>query len=260
MQPFRKEGCSNMEMYTPDPIQVQEVKTSRIPKAFSMGKTFLWMGFGLLISAIVSLVLPYILELFTPQQQDAAFITMYVIAIVCIIPCSFIAAQKAFSNKTVGVTIAYTIYAIAIGMLLSTIFIQFLQAFGESAVSIVAISFFVTAGCFFLMGGMGMLVKNMHKAIPFVTALLMGVLVLSLFNFFMGFEWVYWVVDLVLFLAILLYTAIDLSRIKKMVQSEALSECRSLAIYSGFVLYVDFVNIFLRVLYYVAILFMSKRD
>ena len=248
-----------MEMYTPDPVQVQEVKTHRIPREFSMGKTFLWMGFGLLVSAIVSLVLPYILELFTPEQQYAAFITIYVVSIIAIIPCSLIAAKKAFSDKTVGITIAYTIYSIAIGMLLSTIFIQFLEIFGESAVSIVAISFFVTAGCFFLMGGLGMLVKNMNRAIPFVSALLLGALVLSLVNFFMGFGLIYWIVDLVLFLAILIYTAIDLNNVKKMAQSNALSNCKSLSIYCGFVLYVDFINIFIRIIYYVLLLF-GRRD
>lgn len=253
-----------MEIYTPNNVEVQETKTKAIKTPFSMAKTLLWMGFGLLVTAVVSFVLPDILNAIcqNADQFTAGYITLYIVSIVLILPCTFIVSRKALTNKPVGTAIAFLFYAIGIGMLLSTVFMQCLMIFGSTeTLNIIAISFFVSAGCFLLMGGIGMLVKkDLGMLLPFISSLLLGALVLSLVNVFLQVDIIFWVVDLVLFFYVLVMAAINMNAVKRLAESSTFKNSTAMAIYCGFSLYVSFINIFLRVLYFVMILFANRRN
>ena len=253
-----------MESYTPDHVETKEIKTKAIKSTFSMTKVLLWMGFGLLVTAIVSLCLPDILLAITggdPGSLYAGYITIYVISVLIMLPCALVVSFKAFSNKKVGITIAYFLYAIAIGMLLSTIFMQVLYTQPTSALRLISLSFFVTAGCFLLMGGIGALTKkSLGGILPFAFTLLMGVLILSLVNFFLGSELIYWISEFVIFGVILVFTAVDMNQVRRLAESRQFESSYSLTIYCAFTLYVDFINIFIRILYFMLLLFGRKNN
>ena len=70
---------------------------------------------------------------------------------------------------------------------------------------------------------------------------------------------VYWITDFVIFGIIFVITAIDINRVKKIAEMGGFSSNTNLAIYCAYTLYVDFINIFLRVLYYVMVS-KSRKD
>lgn len=252
-----------METYTPDHVETKEVKASPIKATFSMTKVLLWMGLGLLVTAIVSLSLPDLLLAITGGDAGSlsvAYIVLYVIGAIAILPCAIIIGMKAMTNKKVGITIAYFVYAIAIGIILSTIFMQVLAINSAQAFSIISISFFITAGCFLLMGGIGALTKkSLSGLIPFISTFLIGALILSLVNIFLQSEPLYWIIDFVILAFILICTAVDMNQVRKLVESKQFEDSYSMTIYSAFTLYVDFINIFIRIIYYVLLLF-GRRD
>ena len=110
------------------------------------------------------------------------------------------------------------------------------------------------------MGLIGTFVKKLNVIIPLVMTLAIGVLTLSLVNFFFYNEMIYWITDFVCFALILLCTALDIHNIKKIVQHTDFGNATALSVYLAFNLYTDFIRIFLYVLYYAAIIFGKNKN
>ena len=80
-------------------------------------------------------------------------------------------------------------------------------------------------------------------------------------------NWIWWVLEpfclmlvyTFIFGIIFVITAIDINRVKKIAEMGGFSSDTNLAIYCAYTLYVDFINIFLRVLYYVMVS-KSRKD
>lgn len=252
--------------YQSQPVQeTQKVKADQ--PVLSIGKVFLWMALGLIISGVISLTLPDILGLIYQQDFLASegalttYVVMLVASLIVMIPISIImniGARKE-SNKqrsSIGMIIAYVIYAIAMGVLLSSVMLfayLYLEGDNIAFTKTIATSFLITAACFGVMGILGILFKKMNAAIPVVITAIVGIIVLTIVNIFLQSEMVYWIIDFVLFAVILLSTAIDMHNIYRIAQSGTFKTSNNLALYCGFVLYVDFMNILIRVIYYVLI-------
>ncbi len=144
--------------------------------------------------------------------------------------------------------------------MLSSTFMTILAVDGPNAIMTISMSFLISAGSFLLMGLIGALTKkNLSIIYPLLSALLMGCLIISLVNVFIGSSIVYWITDFVILGVILVVSAVDINRVKKLAQAKALDDNQnSLAVYCAFNLYVDFINIFIRVLMYVFLF--ARRD
>ncbi len=251
-----------METFTPKDVQVteNEVKPITNSNVFPMIKVFLWMGLGLLITGIVSLGLPNLLALIPAEASNTTYIVLMVISAIIMFPCVLIVNFKSLKPKSIGIRIAYILYSIAIGVMLSSTFMTILAVDGPNAIMTISMSFLISAGSFLLMGLIGALTKkNLSIIYPLLSALLMGCLIISLVNVFIGSSIVYWITDFVILGVILVVSAVDINRVKKLAQAKALDDNQnSLAVYCAFNLYVDFINIFIRVLMYVFLF--ARRD
>jgi FtsH-binding integral membrane protein len=232
-------------------------------KLLSLGKIFLWLALGLLVTGVISLTMPDILiaayGALTQEAMNTYVILLIVSVVVCII--SEIALNiSAFGKSGVVTGIFYVIYALAMGVLLSTVMITVFAYTAETTgsnsdfIKTLAVAFFVTAGCFGVMGLVGALTKNMNAAIPLVITLGIGILVISLVNFFLQSTLIYWIVDFVVFGLILLVTAIDMHNIMAIANRKEFANSTTLSIYCAYVLYVDFINIFIRVVWYLMLI------
>jgi uncharacterized protein len=239
------------------PIPTEEQKS-----ALSLVKVYLWFALGLLVTGAVSFALPYILvSVMNGKNDDAvanAYLVMIIVSAVLMLPSMIIVHIQGFRKNTPLILISYMIYAIAMGVLLSVVFLDF--AGTEKGIQSICIAFFVTGGIFLLCGIFGALTKKSNLSIvyPILFSILLGVTIISLVNFFMQSSMVYWIADFVLFGVMIVIVMLDNHNIHKIAASGAFENSTNLAIYCAFNLYVDFIWVFVRVLYYIA-LFSKKK-
>ena len=253
-----------MEQFTPEvTTKKTKIKRAEDSASLSMFKVFLWMGLGLLITGVIALGMPdFLLFLINTMGMSTSavnttYITLMVVSSLLMLPSIILMNLKAWRPKSVWMVIGYVIYCVGMGMLLSdTMMYLFMDsiATGTSFGLTISITFLATAGCFLLMGLFGAFTKkNLGVLVPFLLTLMIGAMIISLVNFFLGSNLIYWIVDFVMFAVILLVVAIDMGRIRRLAQSGGFSSENNLAIYCAYSLYVDFINIFIRILYYVAL-------
>ena len=234
-----------MEVYNTSTSQYEGENSS---KTFSMVKIYAFMALALLITGLVAYGLPYLL---IATGTTAAYIPIMIVSSIIMIPMMIVIQLKAFKKTSKAVPICFFVYSVAMGCLLSSILIAV-------DLSLVAIAFLIAAGTFGVMALFGALTKNsLNGLLPIVFTAIIGASIISLVNLLIGSETIYWIVEFVMFGAMLLITAIDMNNIKKIAYSTEGSST-NVALFCAFNLYVDFIYIFIRVLYYIAI-FASNR-
>ncbi|MFA6624801.1 MAG: Bax inhibitor-1 family protein [Bacilli bacterium] len=251
-----------MNEFTPEATKQENVgKNERKHAEFSMMRVMLWLGIGLLITAVVSLTYPNLLLFIFKDDVDGmniAYVATLAVSIVMMLVSMLVVHLKASKKDSALSPIFYLIYTISVGFLLSSTFLTILGSEQSDAIGTISVAFFVTAGCFIVMGLIGFLTKrSLNILIPLIITLVIGAVIISLVNFFMQSSIVYWITDFVLFGVILVITAVDINNIKKIAEAGVFYSSLNMSIYCAFSLYVDFINIFIRVLTYVA---MSKRN
>ena len=164
------------------------------------------------------------------------FIAEFVVAIV------FMALFKRLSFNTAS--ILFGLYSLLTGISLGPIFILFTK---ES----IALTFFVTAGTFGAMSLYGYFTKR--DLSPWGRYLLMGlfgIIIASVANIFLQSTRVEWITTYVGVVVFVLLTAYDTQNIKNVLaEKEEVDESSlKLALYGSFMLYLDFINLFLELL------------
>lgn len=212
-----------------EPI-AQEVKNDFIPK------TFFWMFLGLLGTAIVAWY-TYSSGLFINILANDAFGILLIAEIVVVLLFSFL--FRKLSPTAVG--ILYFIYAAINGVTMSTIFVVF------ELNSIILL--FVASSVLF--GGLALYGYKTSKDLSNWRTLLFGTLliglIVSLINLFIKNSMLDIILDWVILLVFFGITVYDMNKIKQLSLDENLDKSK-LHIYGAMELYLDFINIFLRIL------------
>lgn len=200
-----------------------------------LSKSFLWMCVGLLVTFVtglgVSLNSTMIENIF-----GNAFWVLIIIEFVIVIVLSI----RVMKMSPVAAKICFLLYAFVNGLTFSSIFVAY------ELTSIMMI-FLVSAIVFGVMAFIGFKTQvDLSKVGFYLLMALIGVIVVSLINLFIGngvLEMVLCIVCLLLFLGI---TAYDVQKIKALENSGLPQD--NLAIYGALELYLDFINIFLQLL------------
>ncbi len=224
-----------------------------------LGVVFFYMFIGLFITAGVSALLGLlfsnvwpITDYSNPEINTYYWSYMWVLIgasiaqIVLVIWISFAVLK---SNKNMW--IPYVLYSICMGVLISsfTIFIPFY---------ILAISFGLTCLCFGSMALLGYFAKgNLNNIALVAIGLFVGAAFIGLFNLFFfiwfpaAYDIIYLIISFATFGAMMLITMYDVWKIKKFTERGETSN--NIALYCAFNLYVDFIYIFVRIVYFVMI-------
>ncbi len=209
-----------------------------------ISKTFFWMFLGLLGSGIVAWY-TYASGLYIDIIFKGYFNILLILELVVVILFSWL--FRKLSPTIVG--ILYFLYSMINGVFLSVVFIVF-------ELSSVVWLFIASAVLF---GGMAFFGYKTNKDLSNWRTLLFGVLIigliLSLINIFFGNSTLDIIIDWVILLVFFGVTAYDMNQLKQLQYDESLDR-NKLHIYGAMQLYLDFVNIFLRVL----ALFGKRRD
>lgn len=205
-----------------------------INKIFS--KVFLWMFIGLAITFGVAYYISMndnmVYNLFSGSKYFIFWILEFVVVIVL--------SARIHKLNPLTAKVLFLLYSGLTGFTLSSVFILY------DIISIVY-TFAITSGLFLVFGLLGYFTKiDLTRIGIYLVMALFGVIIASLINMFIGsevFDLGLCIIALVIFLA---YIAYDIQLIKK--NMYGISNEDNLVIYGALQLYLDFINLFIRLL------------
>ena len=226
----------------------------------SIAKVFLFMFAGLLITALVAFgvgaLMYYQIAALGNEQAASTYLVVVIVSAIALLVdmliINFVVLRGRHSVLVPGI-----IFCVLVGVLFSmlTLFIPW---------EIIGMAFGVTALAFLIMSAIAFISKgNMAPILIVIIGLTIGAGFLALFNFLFALitgsviEVLYWVVEFAILALILFVTIFDLWRIKKIAENGAMSN--NIALYCAFVMYTDFINVFIRILYFLLIIFARKK-
>ena len=201
------------------------------------GKTFFLMFLGLLGSAIVAWY-TYSSGLFLNIVLQGGFSVLLILELVAVLLFSFLFRKL----PPVVVGILYFVYSMLNGVTLATVF----AVYELSSVIYLFVISALVFGVFAIIGYKTN--KDLSSWGPYITVFLIAGIILSIINLFIiqssGFDlFVDWLI-LALFCGVTIY---DINKIK-MLQNVPDIDQEKIYIYCAMQLYLDFINIFLRIL------------
>ena len=226
----------------------------------SIGKVFLYMFVGLLITTLVAFGVGAIMYYQIGVLENADSVPIYlgvliasaIALLVDMLIINFVVLRGRRSVLVPGI-----IYCALVGILFSVLTIVIPW-------EIVGMAFGITALVFLVMSAIAFISKgNMSPILIVIIGLAIGAGFLSLFNFLFALatgtviESLYWIVEFAIFALILFITIFDLWRIKKIAENGGMDN--NLALYCAFVMYTDFINVFIRILYFLLIIFARSK-
>lgn len=224
-------------------------------------RVFFYMFIALLFTAVVSTVVGVLFSTFIGLKlgdggmeevinADAflIYLVVLIISIIMLIATSIWFHISAFRGKH-SLVVPFALYALAMGTL-GSFFVIFVD--WQS----IAIAFGITCLAFGSMALIGFLTRkrNMNFLLIVILGLFIGVVVLTLVNLIFYFvpalqqlaAWNYLVIEYAVLGICLLITIWDVWRINKIAERGEANN--NLALYCAFNLYVDFINLFIRIL------------
>lgn len=233
----------------------------------SLTKVFGYMFMGLAITAAIALGLGAIFgnillkdaptDMDQKMQTTAAIvlITILIVSFIAILVLSFVVPIVAVRGKH-NVMVPFILYTVFMGTALSSlaIFIDW---------TILGITFGITALAFGAMTLIAVLAKGRLNGLAIVAMglffgaglLALALWLLMLFGVFS--EPLYWLVSFMVFAAVMLITIWDIARIKHIAEKGEMTQ--NVSLYCAYILYNDFIIIFLRLLRFVLIIMGNKR-
>lgn len=209
-----------------------------------LGKSFFWMFLGILGSALIAWY-SYSSGLFMQLATQGTFVVILIVELVVVLLFSFLFRKL----PPIVVGILYFIYSMVNGVTLSTIFYVYeldsiVYLFGLSALIFAALGFigYKTSA-------------NLTSWRPYITVFFIAGIVMSIINLFLKNSMLDLILDWIILAVFCGVTIYDLNRIK-MLESEVEAGDEKLHIYFAMQLYLDFINIFIRIL----ALFGKKRN
>lgn len=226
-----------------------------------IGRVYGRMFFNLILTAVIAIGMGLIFNLWIfgtlsisedlgniEAINGTGLITLFIIMIVSGITLfimSFVVHGRAFRGKSL--TVPTYIYCVLMGLILSTL-VMFVPW------PVLGITFAITSGIYGIMFLISYVSKGSLNSLGIIgIGLLIGAAILSLIGWifmltgFLGaYLHLYWIISLLSFAAIMFITIWDMWRIKKIAEQGEMSD--NLVMYCAFILYVDFIYLFLRVL------------
>ena len=220
---------------TPQPLTNKQRRYLAIPDVVS--KSFLFMFAALLITAFAA---------FTTGPEFALNLVasgnfyLFVIAEIAIVLISNVAIRK---NNAILAAVLYIAYSYLTGMTLSIIFLVY-------SMSSIASVFLITAAVFAFMAVYGMITKTDLSSFGNICFMgLLGIIIASVVNLFFlhstGLDLIISYIGVLVFVGL---TAYDVQKIKERAASATTETNMTLALFGAFELYLDFVNLFLKIL------------
>lgn len=207
-----------------------------------MRKVFLWMTLALAVTGLTAYYVASNAGLLYAIFSSKGIFWGIIIAELALV---FILSARIMKMSFATAGIMFVAYSVLNGITMASIFAVFTM---ES----IASAFFVTAGMFGVMSFVGFTVKkDLGSFGSFFFMALIGLIIASVVNVFLGSSVLYWVITYVGVLLFVGLTAYDTQKIKHMLMEygdEVNAQTQKLALLGSLSLYLDFINLFLYLL------------
>ena len=205
-------------------------------KSYSMSKVFGWMFYAILLTAITSIGLPYILYTTASEYLYNGFLIGGLIAtFVLTFIGQFVMLRT--KSKVLAITI-FSLFAISMGIWISPLILMY-------DLNVIGTSLLVTSGIFGIMAIYGAITKRDLTGFGnTLFMLLVGALFVSIINIFIASTTVDWILSYVLLGVYIGFIAYDVQKVKQIAESGQLTTNVSLLMALN--LYLDFVYIFVK--------------
>lgn len=202
---------------------------------------YLYMFIALLITGITALIVAsssIFNVMFAPETFRVSLIVILVLEFGLVIACTTAMQRDNFWLSA----FLFAAFAIVNGLTFSVIFLAF-------TISSICQVFFITSLIFGIMSMYGAITKkDLTGWGPILFAGLIGIIVGSLINFFVGSTMADYVITIIGIVVFMAYTAYDVNKITKMSRMNTGLSAGVLGMYGAMELYLDFINLFIRLL------------
>lgn len=203
--------------------------------------TYMQMAAALTVTALTSYFL----------SQSAVFLAMFLtnsslmwIAIIAELGVVIWLSARLHAMSMTMATILFIAYSVLNGVTLSVIFLVYEP-------EVIALTFAVTAGMFAVMSIIGYTTRmDLSKVGGILLMALVGIILASVVNIFLGSETLYWVITYIGVLVFVGLTAYDTNKLRQIYTQygEVNETGHKLALMGALTLYLDFINLFLYLL------------
>lgn len=214
--------------------------------SLSMVKVFLWMFVGVLVTAGTAYLASHSTTLFAITFNPIYLVFSCIFQIVI---CFAITKNALVKMKATNATIWFLLYSALTGITFGYLFLMLdsSELWGIFA---------LTAGLFLIMAIAGTVLKEKFlKLSTFIFVGLIALLLLSIVSIFIYSNTLYLGISILGLIVFLILTGVDIARIKTMFETQ--NNINGVAIYGAFMLYLDFINIYL---YLIRIFLASKNN
>lgn len=202
-----------------------------------LSKTFGWMFIGLLVTFLTGYVIASNPNMLFNVMSSTGIIVIVLLELALVI---FLSARIT-KMKPITAKISFLLYSFVSGLTFSSIFIIY-------EVSSILFVFLITSIIFAVFAVIGAVTKlDLTKIGTYLLMALFGVILCTIVNIFLNSASFDLFLSIVVVLIFIGLTAYDVQRISKMGSLNMLPE-DNLAIYGALELYLDFINLFLRLL------------
>jgi FtsH-binding integral membrane protein len=202
---------------------------------------YMQMAAALSITGLVAYFLSQSVDFWTFLAENTSLIWVIFIAQIGLV--IWISARLVKMSMTTA-TLLFILYSAMMGVTMSSIFMIY-------TMSSIASVFFITAGMFLAMSLLGYFTRmDLTRIGSLLFMALIGVVIASVVNIFLGSETLYWIISYVAVVVFVGLTAYDTQKIKEMlVEYGNVDEMgQKLALFGALTLYLDFINLFLYLL------------
>ena len=237
---YKKQKRNTMENYSTTRVIDQSVVSSLFKS------TYMQMAAALAVTALTAYFLPQsgLFEALFFKADGTFTMTPMWVALIAELGVVMWLSARLFSMSMAKATLLFVLYSVLNGVTMSMIFLLY------EPMSI-AITFAVTAGMFFVTSLVGYITRmDLSKFGSIFMMLLVGIIIATLVNIFLGSETLYWVITYVGVIVFVGLAAFDTNKLKQIYlqHGEAGEVGQKLALMGALTLYLDFINLFLFLL------------
>lgn len=203
-------------------------------------QVYIWMSLALFITGITALIVANNNSILYSLLSNQLLFWGLIIGEIVMVA---VLAARIHKLSLATATVMFIAYSIINGVTMSLLFLLYTS---ES----IASTFFITAGTFGAISAYGYFTKKDLSSLGSILIMaLIGILIASLVNIFLGSSTLYWIISYVGVAIFVGLTAYDTQKIKESIMNSDVNETAyKIALMGALELYLDFINLFIYLL------------